>query len=686
MPRRRWLVLLALSPDLIAPALAVFGAVAVIAAVLGLPGYLALVLCVVVAAAATWWLARRSARFAPADRTGVVATAVAWLLALVWTGLNVLVAGQQFIVERDPGFYATTGRYLADHNSYPLQTGTGALLAAVPGVTDAGAAYSPAGPGEVYSQGGPLLPLVLGHLQRVLGPSVLTWGNVLLAGLALVAFYAWCRRFLRGYWALLPPTALAVSLPFLFVARATYSEVLALALVTGGLALLTVGLTRATPWVAAAGAATMASSMLARIDGVAIAGIVVVATVGVWTVTSHAPPRRVRRTTLAALAATVAVILPSWWVYYVVAPPYLGRLWVEFFESLLALLGGTLVVALVAAAWPRVVAKLGTRRGRLAHLVARGVALLSAVALGYLTARPLWSEPHDPLDPTSGYQAFVAAVQQVNGVTVDPSRTYDEFPVVSTAWYYGWAALALAITGLLLYALRARRRVPARWAPVLGAVVAQIPLYFTAWHITPDQLWASRRLVGLGYPVLLVLAGYAAATLTALLAGALTARRRTLLERAAGGVLVVAVLGWTALVTRPLADVSDYRGFGTLVSDTCEQLDHIAHSTAEPVVVIVTGQRSGAFVRTVGVFCDVPSVVSTESGTSADEAAVHDVGDWAATHGKTAVRVDIGLGVAAAPEGGQQLLRRVPMTAKTLTHAPSTWAWETYVVTVQQVG
>lgn len=677
-------MLLALSPDLVAPALAAFGSVAVLSVLLGLPGPLALVLSALAATAAVWWLARRLASYAHVDRAGVRVTAVAWLLTLLWAGLNVFVAGQQFIVERDPGFYATTGRYLADHDSYPLQTGTGALLAAVPGVTDAGAAYYPAGPGEVYSQGGPLLPVMLGHLQRVLGQSALTWGNVLFGALALIAFHAWCRRFLRGFWSLLPPTALAVSLPFLFVARATYSEVLALALVAGGLALLTVGLARAAPWLAAVGAATMASSTLARIDGVAIAGIVVVATVGLWTVTSSADPARIRRTTLAALAATFAVILPSWWVYYVVSPPYLGRLWIEFLTSLVGLTVGALVVAAIATAWPRITDRLRASRGRLAQLVARGVAALSALALVYLTARPLWSEPHDPLDPSSGYQAFVAAVQQVNGVTVDPSRTYDEFPVVSMAWYYGWITLALAIVGLLLFAARSRRRVPARWAPVLGAVLAQIPLYFTAWHITPDQLWASRRLVGLGYPVLLVLAGYAAARMTGLLAGAMVNHRQSMLRPIVGVVLAAAVLGSTAYVTRPIADVSDYRGFGTLVSDTCQQLDRIAQSGGKPVVVVVTGQRSGAYVRTVGVFCDVPSVVASTSTTEA--AAVHDVASWAASHDMTAVRVDIGLGTASAPKTGEQLLRRVPMTAKTLTEAPSGWGWQTYVVTVAPIG
>lgn len=682
--RSRWLVLLAISPDLVGPVVALYGALAVLGLLLGVPGTLAAALCTAAAAVTTWWLARRLAPYAPSHRAGVLAASGAWLLAIGWVVLNVLLAGQHFLVDRDPGFYATTGRYLADHDSTPLQTGAGAVVAAVPGITAAGAGYYTAGPGEVYSQGGPLLPVLLGHLQRVVGASAVTWGNVLAGGLALLAFYAWSRRFLRGYWALLPTAALAVSLPFLYVARTTYSEVLALALVTGGLALLTVGLTRAVPWLAGVGAATMTASTLGRIDGVAIAGIVAVAAVGIWVVTSRARADRVRRTALVTLAAVLAVALAGWWTYYRYTPLYLGDLWVQFLQSMIGLLVGGLLVALVAAAWPWAVGRLGDRRRRLGLLVGRGVALASALALIYLTARPLWSEPHAPLDPTSGYQAFVAGVQEVNGVALDPSRTYDEFPVVSTAWYFGWATLALAIAGLLLFAARGRRRALPRWAPVLGAVVAQLPLYFAAWHITPDQLWASRRLVGLGYPLLLVLAAYAAATVTHLLAGRTRGRAVPVLRGAAAGVLVVAVLGWTVLVTRPLATVSDYRGFGTLVSETCDQLDRVTRSGQVPAVAVLTGRLRGQFVRTLGVFCDIPSVVSTigVATRADDEATVRRVGAWARANGVLAVRVDIRPGGKGAPTSGQRLERSVPMTTKTLTHAPRTWAWYDYVVTV----
>lgn len=683
----RWLVLLAVSPDLIGPVVAVYGALAVLGMLLGAPGSGAVALSLAGAAVTAWVLTRRLAPHAPTHRAGALAASGAWLLAIGWTALNVLVAGEHFIVDRDPGFYATTGRYLADHDSIPLSTGAGALVETVPGLTTAGAGYYTAGPGEVYSQGGPLLPVVLGHLQRVLGASALTWGNVLLGGLALLAFYAWCRRFLRGYWALLPPAALAVSLPFLYVARATYSEVLALTLVTGGLALLTVGLTRVVPWVSGLGAATMTASLLGRIDGVAIAGLVVVATVGIWVLTSGARADQVRRTALVTLAAVLAVALSGWWVYYRYTPLYLGDLWVQFAQSMIGLLVGGLVVTIVAAAWPWVVPHLGHRRRGLGLLVGRGLALLSALALVYLTARPLWSEPHAPLDPTSGYQTFVAGVQEANGVAVDPSRTYDEFPVVSTAWYFGWATLALAIAGLLLFAARGRHRALPRWAPVLGAVVAQIPLYFAAWHITPDQLWASRRLVGLGYPLLLVLAAYAAAAVTRGLARRARGNAVPVLRGAASAVLVVAVLGWTVLVTRPLATVSDYRGFGTLVSETCDGLDRLTRSGQVPAVAVLTGRLRGQFVRTVGVFCDIPSVVSAVGvATPADdEATVRRVGAWARANGVLAVQVDIRPEGKGSPSSGQHLERAVPMTTKTLTHAPSTWAWYRYLVTVTPV-
>ncbi len=676
----------ALTPDLVAPVVATFGALGVASLLLGAPQPAALVVATVVAVAVGVLTGRRLWPSVDAARADVVASSGVLVLAAGWAAFTAAHVGQWFIVDRDPGFYSVASRYLSDAGSYPLQTHAAAVTSGVPGVVDWGAGFYPAGPGEIYVQGGPLLPVLLGDAQRLFGSHALTLGNVALGALALVALFAWARRLVPPLWALLPSAALALSLPLLYVTRGTFSEVPALVVVAGGLALLTRGFADTSPGLAALGAATASTATLGRIDGVAMVGVAVAASAGLWVVVATRRPG-MRLTAAAALVSMLAVTLPSLWVYSVVSPQYLDDLWPEVHLSLLGLGAATVAAALLVALWPRVQDLVATRAPDLGVLVARTVAGLGALALVVLASRPLWTVAHVPADPGNLAQGSVAGLQKALGMAVDRGRTYDEYTVVSTAWYFGWPVLVLSVVGLLVYALVVRRGLLSSWAPALGALVTLVPLYFTAWHNTPDQLWSSRRLVGLGYPLLLLLATFALSSIVASRrVRALAPAARALV--AAGAVALVLVP--TLATTRPLATVGQYRGVSSVVARTCQAI--AARATAErPAVVIVTGPSAAMYVTTVGVFCSVPSVMPSPplNGAPATNPrlATAQVASWAAAHGMTAVRVDFEVSTRpTAIAGATVISRAVPKYQRTLIGAPSTAPSVTLWVSVSTLG
>jgi len=698
-PIPRWARLWLLSPDLVAPAVMVFGSVAVLGALVRLPGVVALVVSVVAMVATTVFLAGRLPTPSNVSVSDRVLVGAVWLGVVVWIIFCCRTAGEWFLVERDPGFYATTAKWFATHNEFPIQNGTADITNAIRGLTSTGYGYYDAGPGQEFSQGGPLLPVMLGHLQRILGPSGLPWGNVIFAGLGLVAFFAWARRIVPGWWALLAPATCALALPVLYMARSTFSESVALLLCVGGFALLTDGFVRASPRLIALGSLTAATATLDRPDGVAVGGLVVVAATGIWLLTTDRDPGLARRVTMAAVAPAVLMPLVSLVIYAVVTPGYLLHLKWEVGSEVLVLLAAAFVVVLLGH-------RLSWVRGRWSDLVdhnrglvARGTALFSLAALVFLTMRPLWTKVHVELDLKNGYQQEVAGVQRMNDQVVDPSRTYDELTTVSTSWYFGWVVLVLAGLALLVFALTKGPGVHSRfrepWAVVIATLLVLIPLYFWAWHITQDQLWASRHLVMMGYPVLVLLASYAAYRIT-------DSVRFGSHDSALRGAVALALVGSfvipTVRATSPLATAIQYGGMSPILTQTCAAIDALAQGKTR-VFALFTGPLAGAFQTPVGVWCDIPAVRIDESTGRTAFATTVALRTWADANSWTMLKVDSTaiMGEALPPgaltsrttvsaAGIHTVSGIVTMYWRSLDAAPTTSFTKRYVVTVAAVG
>ncbi len=454
----------------------------------------------VVAAVLLWFVVPVSALASTrASQWGAVASLV---IAIVWFAGNAPFVAQWFDPSRDPGLYFVHGLWFADHASSPISiVRASALAAGIPKLT-AELGRIQGGPTNVITiQGGDLLPGVIGAATWLGGLRAALLANLVLGSVGLVALYGAARRLLGPLWALAPQLALGFSLAYMYLARGPYSEII---MVIVGLAALTWAISgvRSGSWrdFALAGIfAGVASS--ARVDGVLVAmgAVVVLAVAGLGFL-----PREKRRSTFVGGATFVVFAAASTFlgVYglfrnkasYVRA---LGeqpiQLWYAAFATVVLFALFWLVGRFLDAR------RLSTFWGRAAPVLAGVVGLI----LLFWLSRPLW---YIGRFAGPGGLATIAALQKEEGLPVDGHRSYEEQTLSWLGWYFGWPMVALAIVGFVLMVVVGVRR---RNLPLLLAAVAPLTVaavYFTRVAITPDQIWAFRRILPVITPGFLIAA------------------------------------------------------------------------------------------------------------------------------------------------------------------------------------
>lgn len=559
----------------------------------------------------------------PRSATRVSDRALTWAMLLVITAITVANAalhGEHVVLRRDPGAYALYTQWIAVHGGLPVDAHLAAFggpaAFAVPGFTLDAPAFYQVLSGTAGAGGAQIVP------QFLLGvPAVQSYGwwfgdlfghpwtgvfvmPAIAMAAALLAFGVLARRWLGAGWALLAVTALGCALPNLLVGRSTYSEAVALAVLLSAVVWL-VAMTRApVPGTSATGqvqlrAAVVAGAVLGlagliRIDAIREVALLVVACVPLAIL-------RIRGVIALAFTATAGAALAlgaaAW-----LSGPYLR----VNAESLRPLLFGTAAVIVAAV----VVVPLGRR------LLARGAGLPTAWtprlggALGVLVllagvglvSRPLWLV--DRSDPTSPTALFVAALQRGEGLPIDPGRSYAEHSLSWVAWSLGWPVVVAgwvafaALARSLPDQLRPGRPLPG-WLIPAAVGFASTVLVLVRPGITPDHLWADRRLV----PVVLPLFVMAAVAAVAVLSRWLGSRIDRSAPRSAlgglpatglpgnsvlvNGLLVLVVLAPVVVASAPLAGLRTERGEVAAVQGVCDRLPQNA------VVVAVDGTSDG---------------------------------------------------------------------------------------------
>lgn len=566
----------------------------------------------------TWRWVPRAPR---ATRGQVGALLAALALCGVWVVLGLRHTAEYVVVNRDPGFLTLKALWLVDHASVLVPVGGAEAAAAATSGGSAGTEAFWLGDGVLHGQGNVMLPALLAVQGWVGGERAVLAGGVLVGAVALLAVFAAARRFAGPVWALVPTAALAGSLPFLVGTRAAYTEPLTVAFLCGGLAVAHGAWRRAS----GVGPHVLVGLLTGAVGAARIDGAVVLVGLAVAYALVGASPigRRDRgaaaRRGLAAIGSGTAMVLLGLVDVLALSPEYV-RVHTDQLRALLAAAGVVVVLAVVLLLLPG--GALAAARGAvLRRRRALGIAAAGAVvALGVvLASRPLWWQGRY-VDPESGTGYAVQVLQAAAGQPLDASRSYDEQTLAWVAWYLGVPAVVLGFAGLALLTRRAvAGRDPA--ATVLVAVVGVAAVFpLVRASITPDQVWAARRLLPATFPGLLVAGAVALAALAGARdhgAGRWTRGPWPPARRAAAAGLALAVVAFPVTTWRPGASVVELSGRATQAHAVCDALDGLGVER-----VVWTHSSPFRYLATLRVLCDVEVVEFVDPPSTADLAAL----------------------------------------------------------------
>lgn len=449
-----------------------------------------------------WGVFRLSVAERPGKRRENIICDLLVLIGVVaWGGYNMMLTSQHVLTSRDPATYAVASSWLSQHESFKQpDTGT---FSGVQGVHANSAGFAAdTKEGMMYPQGQHALPALLGSIGKFVGPDMVLHFNVLFGMTSLLAVYCFARIFMKARWAMLGAAVMALTLPLIYFSRDTYTEPLALTFTFGGLALIALAQKRRSLWLWGIAGLVFSSSLLARIDAyLALVGVAAFLVVYV----ALAKADRKKRLAEAGMFAvpTVGVGILAWLDLKLLSPSYY-----ESTESLVTLELAALVAVIatglvgigVTILFPKVLPWLHAATKRWRAGLAATVILVAGIVMATL---PLWYEP-------MGQQVngVVAEIQQEMGVEVE-ARKYTEFAGYWVSWYIGPIIAALGVAGLAYAAFRSMHDKSLLWLCALFVIIGTAVVYFIQPSITPDQIWASRRMLPVIMPGVVVFGVYA---------------------------------------------------------------------------------------------------------------------------------------------------------------------------------
>jgi hypothetical protein len=562
-------------------------------------------------------------------------------IALASALFNIAFESNHVAVNRDPGAYAVTAKWIATQGSLQVPAEPLWRVSGVPVLLSSFATYLH-GDGGLQLQFAHFVPVLYAEADGIGGDRALFATPAVLGALALLAVYAVGCCLCRRPWLVVAAVAtLAVSLPQLNVSRDTFSEAGTQLLLWTGLWLMLRWLQRPRSGTAAVAGLMLAGALLTRIDALVYVIAVPILLVLLW----HRRARQLGRATLGRHIALFVTALAAGGVLAALDITQRSAGYYSMLRPQVLQLCAGLVAALVAAAllWlylrgraarsdsgsvvssdsGSVVSSASGRdkRGRaVEQLVARCAPGAVAVVLlaGWLI-RPYVDHPKlgSPNDVVAGLQAQA-------GKHVDALSSYGQRTLSWMSWYLGPVTLALAIIGVAaLVAVAVRldaHRQPAEPSDyaltVLSVLGLATALYLWKPSIVPDQIWASRRFVPAALPLLAL---SAAAGLDAIvdrlysLPGGRVVRSRYV--RATVAVAVVAMIGPPAYSSAKVARLVDQGGYLAVIDSTCRVIG------PDSVVVFNPGGRLElTWPQTVRSWCGVP-VASLESGDGPSQVA-----------------------------------------------------------------
>ncbi len=561
------------------------------------------------------------------------------------TAWQLIESSQVLIVVRDPGTYLQTGYWIAQHGSLPIPESLTAFGGAHSGLHFASTGFLTRGSG-IYPAVTSGLPLVLAGAFWVHGISAAIAMGAIVGGLAVLSFADLVARLVGPQWAPAGALVLGISMPQQYVSRTTLSETALQITLFGGLCLLadSVGLRAARPaarWAVVAQPEEPAAAWWARLVPperalAALAGLslgfglvlslqalpylVAVIPFGCALIMGHRPQ---------AVPFLLGIVLGV--AYGLLGCFVLARPFLDVVGKSAALAGvvavwliaaSVLVIYLARTGWVRRVAPRALAARPLRWLPWAGAFVVLAALIG-LFVRPYVQRMHG--HPALADYNFIASLQREQGLPIDPTRTYAEQTLYWLIWYIGLPTVLLGAFGLAMVVRRSLGalltwRDPASvwrmWALPIAVICAGTSVVLWAPDIVPDQPWASRRLVVVAVPGLILCALWAAAWLGR---RARDRGARVVAAAVAGLFCVAAMLVPTVATTFGLGVSHTTTGGLRLVTQEGMALKRIGAGQSEAVsglcariprngsVIIVDVPTAAQFAQVVRGMCGVPT-------------------------------------------------------------------------------
>ncbi len=447
--------------------------------------------------------------------------------------LQIIEHSEQVVVIRDPGTYLQFGAWIAHHGSLPVSQ-QHAAFGGAPGLRFDSLGF--------YQRGSGIVPQFMAGLPMALAAGFWAGGlklavlmPALIGACALLTFGGLVARLAGARWAPLAALVLALTLPEQYTTRSTFTEPLAQILLFGGLCLMTdalyLGAARRgvaaeglgrwplgyrrpglfAPWLLAAlGGLALGLTAVVRIDGLAEI-LPAVLFCGLL-----AAGRRPETTPLALpLAAGLAIgVGYAFADGYLLSRPYLNSLTGSLRPLGYIAAGFGIAAILVALIFVRGIPRMRGRRWRQvqsAVAIAVGVCVV-LIVVGF-AVRPPFQTVRGETNPLT--ISSIARFQRLDRLPIDPTRQYSEDSLYWVIWYIGVPALVLGTFGAALLARQFLRGRARTWG--LPLMIIGWSTVVTLWRpaITPDQPWASRRLVPVVLPGIVLLATWTSAWLLA---------------------------------------------------------------------------------------------------------------------------------------------------------------------------
>jgi hypothetical protein len=510
-----------------------------------------LVIAVPLATLLTWVVLRQVPYqpLYPPDRQDAVHGRTPWwsaaallTVALAFGADQFAYRSQQIIVQRDPAAYVQFASWIARHGYLPIPDDPAAFGGMHGVLSFDSAAFEPVGhalaPQFMAGQ-----PMTLAAGFWLGGVSAAVAMNALIATCGVLALGGLTARLVGPRWAPLAALALAVTLPEQFTARSAFSEPLVQVLLLGGLCLVIDALSLARPGarlLAVLGGLAIGLTLVVRIDG-ASDMLPLIPYCGMLAVQR----RRVALPLAAALCVGVAYGLADG---VILTRPYLHMISgslrpLAAIAVVLTGLTGTAVLILRDRLSGRQESALTRSERPGSRWIPWLVAAVPGLVIAGLVIRPYVQTVHG--EPTAGARLAMIGYQVLDHLPVQPTRLYYELSLHWVFWYLGLPAVLLATVGGAVLARRCVQGAAPEWVLPLVAFGWIIVATLLRPAITPDQPWASRRLVPGVLPGFILLAIWAAAWLT----GQLRARGVGLLVRGVAATLLAMMLVLPAVVT-----------------------------------------------------------------------------------------------------------------------------------------